>query len=159
MSMWKQPVWWLMASFAALHGAHGAPLKPSDEKKVRAANAAYVEAWLKNDSDAVLATLWPDAVLIPQGLPPIQAFKAIKEFWWPAGSRTTITSFTFTADEFGGDGSMAFARGTFRFDYVYETNGRSSSLHNAGNYLMIFRRDTSGTWRISHRMWGATASR
>jgi hypothetical protein len=31
------------------------------------ASTAYVGAWLKNDPSAVLATPWPDAVLIPQG--------------------------------------------------------------------------------------------
>lgn len=128
-------------------------LNRADEEKVRAANTAYVAAWLKNDPNAVLATFWPDAVLIPQGLPQIRGIDAMKAFWFPpAGPRTTIHSFNFTADEVGGSGDIAYARGTFRFEY--SVSGAQNWLHNSGNYLMLFRRDTAGTWRISHRMWG-----
>jgi uncharacterized protein (TIGR02246 family) len=148
-----------LAAFAAglsfLSAATFEGLASQDERKVRAVNAAYVAGWLKNDANAVLETLWPDAVLIPQGRAPIKGLKAINEFWWPIGGpRTTIMSFTFTTDEIGGSGSTAYARGTYQFDFSYETNGHASARHNSGNYLMIFRRDASGTWRISHRMWG-----
>jgi uncharacterized protein (TIGR02246 family) len=148
-----------LAAFAVglsfVSGARFEGLTPQDVGKVRAVNAAYVAGWLKNDANAVMETLWPDAVLIPQGRAPIQGFKAINEFWWPAGGpRTTITSFTFTTDEIGGSGGTAYARGTYQFDFSYEENGRVSARHNSGNYLMVFRRDTAGTWRISHRMWG-----
>ena len=46
-------------------------LDPTDEKKVRAVNDAYVTAWRKNDPSA--ATFWPDAVLIPHGRAAIKA--------------------------------------------------------------------------------------
>jgi uncharacterized protein (TIGR02246 family) len=130
-------------------------LTAEEERNVRTVNAAYVAGWLRNDPNAVLETLWPDAVLIPWGGRPIQGVKAIKQFWWPAGGpRTTITSFTFTTDEIGGSVRTAYARGTYQFDFSYDTNGQTSARHNAGNYLNVFRRDAAGKWRISHRMWG-----
>jgi ketosteroid isomerase-like protein len=128
-------------------------LDRANEDKVRAANAAYVSGWLKNDQAAVLATLWPDAVLIPQGRAQIRGLDAIKAFWWPAaGPRTTIHNFAFTTDEVGGSRDVAYARGTYRFEYSLD--GSAGTLLNVGNYLMIFRRSGSGEWRISHRMWG-----
>ncbi|HLJ48198.1 MAG TPA: DUF4440 domain-containing protein [Bryobacteraceae bacterium] len=130
-------------------------LTAKEKQNVRKVNAAYVGGWLKNDPNAVLETLWPDAVLIPWGNRPIQGVRAIRLFWWPAGGpRTTVTSFTFTTDEIGGSDRTAYARGTYEFDFKYETNGRTSARHNAGNYLNLFRRDAAGKWRISHRMWG-----
>lgn len=141
----------------ATASASAAPLErlaPADEAKVRAANAAYVEAWRQNDPAAVLATVWPDAVLIPQGSAPVVGREAIRKFWWPPGSRTTIRRFTFTTDEIGGDGSLAWARGTFQFDFTYESQGKNSALANRGNYLNLFLRGPGGEWRISHRMWG-----
>jgi hypothetical protein len=42
-------------------------------------------------------------------------------------------------DEIGGSGGAAYARGTYQFDFSYETNGRASTRHNSGNYLMVFR--------------------
>jgi ketosteroid isomerase-like protein len=128
-------------------------LDRANEDKVRAANAAYVSGWLKNDEGAVLASLWPDAVLIPQGRAQIRGLDAIKAFWWPAaGPRTTIHNFAFTTDEVGGSRDVAYTRGTYRFEYSLD--GSAGTLLNVGNYLMIFRRSSSGEWRISHRMWG-----
>ena len=130
-------------------------LAPRDEAKVRAVNEAYAAGWRANDADAVRAAFWGDAVLIPQGGEPIRGMDAINRFWWPAGGpATTVTAFTVTTDEVGGSGAMAFARGSFRLDFSYEENGKKVDRTNRGNYLNVFSRDSKGTWRISHRMWG-----
>jgi uncharacterized protein (TIGR02246 family) len=140
----------LSLAFALL--AASPRLDSADDAKVRAVNAAYVAGWLKNDESAVLATLWPDAVLIPQGRQQIRGLDAIKAFWFPpAGPRTTIHSFSFTTVEVGGSGKMAYTCGTYRFDYSME--GKQGTILNVGNYLMLFRKE-GGVWRISHRMWG-----
>lgn len=130
-------------------------LAPRDEAKIRAVNEAYAAGWRANDADSVRATFWPDAVLIPQGSEPIRGMDAINRFWWPAGGPATrVTAFTVTTDEVGGSGAMAFARGSFRLDFTYEENGKKVERTNRGNYLNLFSRDSEGTWRISHRMWG-----
>jgi uncharacterized protein (TIGR02246 family) len=129
-------------------------LVASEESKVRAVNEAYVSAWRNNDRAAVLATLWPDAVLIPQGSAPLRGFAAIDKFWWPPHEpRTTVTGFRVTTDQVGGSGGVAFARGTFQLDFSYPKNGKTVTRTNRGNYLNLFSRNSSGEWRISHRMW------
>ena len=128
-------------------------LDPADEKKVRAVNDAYVSAWRKNDPAAVLATFWPDAVIVPQGRGAIRGDDAIRRFWWPPGPPTTVTGFTHTTDEVGGSGSFAFTRGSFVLDFEWNADGGRKSQRNRGNYLMILRRGPGGEWRISHRMW------
>jgi ketosteroid isomerase-like protein len=118
-------------------------------------NEAYATNWLKNDPTAVMSILTKDAVLIPQGNRPIEGIEAIKKFWWPAdGSRTTIKTFTITTEEVGGAGGVAYVRGTFKFSFSYEEKLKTSDLTNAGNYLMILKRQLDGSWLISHRMWG-----
>jgi uncharacterized protein (TIGR02246 family) len=130
-------------------------LAPRDESRIRAVNEAYAAGWRANDPDAVRATFWPDAVLIPQGGAPIRGMDAINRFWWPAGGpATTVTAFTVTTDEVRGSGAMAFTRGGFRLDFSYEENGKKVERTNRGNYMNVFSRDSRGTWRISHRMWG-----
>jgi hypothetical protein len=52
-------------------GATFEGLTSQDEGGDRAVNAAPVAGWLKNDANAVLETLRPDAMPIPQGRPPI----------------------------------------------------------------------------------------
>jgi uncharacterized protein (TIGR02246 family) len=130
-------------------------LSAKDVAKIRAVNEAYAAAWLRNDPTAVLNTLSNDAVLIPQGNRPVEGIAAIKKFWWPAdGSRTTIKSFNITTDEIDGAGDVGYVRGTFQFSFSYEDKGKISDLTNAGNYMMIMKRQPDGTWRISRRMWG-----
>jgi uncharacterized protein (TIGR02246 family) len=129
-------------------------LVPSDERKVRAVNEAYVSAWRNNDRAAVLATLWLDAVLIPQGGAPVRGLEAINRFWWPAdGPPTTVTGFRVTTEEVGGSGAIAFTRGSFQLDFTYPEGGKTVARTNRGNYLNVFSRNASGEWRISHRMW------
>jgi len=128
-------------------------LDPTDERKVRAVTDTYVFAWRKNEPSAVLAVFWPDAVLIPQGRAAIRGFDAIRAFWWPAGSPTTVTGFTHTTDEAGGSGSFAFTRGSFVLDFEWESDGKRKRQRNRGNYVMLLRRGPAGEWRISHRMW------
>ena len=143
-----------MLAAAVASAAPVGQLAPRDESRIRTVNEAYAAGWRANDPDEVRATFWPDAVLIPQGSAPIRGMDAINRFWWPAdGPATTVTAFTVTADEVGGSGAIAFARGSFRLDFSYEENGKKVERTNRGNYLNLFSRDSKGTWRISHRMW------
>lgn len=129
-------------------------LSPADDVKVRAVEAAYATAWVKNDPAAILATLWPDAVLIPPGRAPVRGVEEIRRFWWPPGGpRTTVTAFDSLAAQVGGSGATAWALSTYRFDFWWESGGKKTERRNRGNALMIFRRSDAGEWRISHRMW------
>lgn len=144
---------------AALTGSaytqsHAGKLSADDAVKIKAVNEAYVLAWLKNDSAAVMKTLAPDAVLIPQGSRAIEGMKAIKQFWWPSGGKTTVTAFTITTEQIGGEGDVAYVRGTFTLSFIYEDGSNKLERTNNGNYLMIMKRQADGAWRISHRMWG-----
>ncbi len=145
--------------FAVLTGSaytqsHVGKLLADDITKIKAVNEAYVSAWLKNDSTAVMKTLVPNAVLIPQGSRAIEGMKAIKQFWWRSGGKTTVTVFTITTEELGGEDEVAYIRGTFTLSFTYEDGSNKLERTNNGNYLMIMKRQAGGDWRITHRMWG-----
>ncbi|MCI0691456.1 DUF4440 domain-containing protein [candidate division KSB1 bacterium] len=133
---------------------HAGRLSADDTVKIKAVNEAYVSAWLKNDSTAVIKTLAPNAVLIPQGSRAIEGMKAIKQFWWPSGGKTTVTAFTITTEEIGGEDELAYVRGAFTLSFIYEDANNKLERTNNGNYLMIVKRQADGAWRISHRVWG-----
>ena len=131
-----------------------AELSQSDVAKIRRVNDGYADGWRRNDRAAIMGLFRSDAVIIPSGLKPIQGLEAIAHFWFPEnGGKTTVTKFDHTTDEIGGSPDCAFVRGTFAFDFTYEADGKSDHLSNAGNYLMLLRRDTVGEWKITHRMW------
>jgi uncharacterized protein (TIGR02246 family) len=118
----------------------------------------YVEAWLADDTAAVLATLTPDAVLMPAGVRPLATQEAIREFWWPHdGSRTRVTQYTTTIDEIGGTQELAYMRGTGRLSFVYEKDTLRFEQTNQNMTLTVLARAADGRWRIRRRMWGPMA--
>ena len=126
-------------------------LAPADDASIRRACAAYVSAWLANDKPAVLATLADDAVLLPaHGRPAVVGKPAIEAFWFPPASPpSSVDAFTSVVDEVGGVTGFGWARGSFDLTFTYD--GKTRSQH--GTYLMLFRREADGVWRITHRMW------
>lgn len=143
-------------SFMACSGFDNAYLTAEDRQQIRTLEGAYVDAWLRDDSAAVLATLGPDVVLMPGGSHPLIGLDAAREFWWPDdGSRTTITTYTTTIDEIGGRGPLAYVRGTGALDFIYERDTVRIEQSSENMTLTIVRKGEDGVWRITHRMWAS----
>ncbi|NIP80836.1 MAG: SgcJ/EcaC family oxidoreductase [Gemmatimonadetes bacterium] len=129
----------------------------ADEADVRALEEAYRTAWLANDSAAVMATLAPDAVLMPAGVEPLEGESAIRAYWWPDdGSGTTITSYEVTVEEVTGSGDLAYLRGRGGLAFTYtDPAGATSELTSRAVHLSVARRGENGEWRIARRAWSA----
>lgn len=137
-------------------------LTEAERERVRAVERAYVEGWEANDAEAVMATLTPDAVLLPDRMEPIRGDSAIRAYWWPAdGSETRITSYGTTVSEAGGSGSLAWLRGegSLEFDWRPRPDSAWSSFSSGSVWLALLRRGPDGAWRMSHRMWHRVDSR
>ena len=136
-------------------GSAGGELTGEDIVALRELEDAYVSAWLQNRREAVLATLAEDAVLLPEGVAPVEGIPAIEAFWWPAdGSTTTVTDYRTTSDEIAGDGNVAFLRGRGDLSFTWTTadsSGGERESHSA--FLSIARKGPDGSWRIARRMW------
>jgi uncharacterized protein (TIGR02246 family) len=136
-------------------GAPEDPFSAADEAAVRALEESYRQAWLANDSEAVMATLASDAVIMPAGREPIQGDSAIRAYWWPDdGSSTTIHGYEITVDEVHGSGDLAFLRGhgTLSFEYQ-QSDGTVSEITSNSVYLAVAQRNEDGDWRIARRAW------
>lgn len=125
-----------------------------DLEAVRAVADAYVDGWLRNDADAVMATLAPDAVLLPQGSAPIQGEGAIREFWWPTeGPATRVTRYVSSIDDAQVDRDLAYVRGVAELTFTWEQDGETREQTSRSAYLMTLSRE-AGAWHITNRMWG-----
>lgn len=136
-------------------------LSSGDKAAVRAVLERYRSAWLANDEGAVLGTFSGDAILMPaHGNPPIVGTNSIKAFWWPqSATTTTITKVVQTLDEVGGDGTLAYARGLSDVEWRTEDKGTSQSWQNSSSFMFLLKRQSDGTWRISHLIWDAGENR
>ncbi|MEZ4415811.1 MAG: DUF4440 domain-containing protein [Gemmatimonadota bacterium] len=136
----------LLVALTACAGGDG----PADEAAIAAADAAYAAAWLANDSVAVMATLTPDAVIVPSGRSALATPAAIRGFWWPeGGAATAVRRFDLRQEEVGGSGNLGFARGSFTLAFDYD----GQSYESGGEYVSLLRKGPDGRWRISHRWW------
>jgi ketosteroid isomerase-like protein len=130
-------------------------LTAQDSSAIEAVRAAYVSAWLADDTAGVLATLDSAAVLLPPGRLPITGHSAIRTFWWPAdGSHTTIVAFDWTLDELQGTRDLAFSRGISKVDWRYQKDTLRSEQSSRNANLTILARGSDGRWRIVRQMWG-----
>ncbi|MEM9998424.1 MAG: nuclear transport factor 2 family protein [Bacteroidota bacterium] len=129
--------------------------QPADAVAVRAVNEAYAAAWVANDSAAVMALFADDAVLIPHhGDPPVLGRDAIRvHFWRPGAAPYTVTRYRMTPTEVQGEGELAVSWGRMNLALTWEGEDGPAIYENAGNYLMTFRRDAAGTWRITRFIW------
>lgn len=147
----------VMATIAVLAGCTppGPIFTAEDEAAIRALEEAYRTAWLANDSAAVLATLAPDAVLMPAGMEPLAGHPAIRAYWWPDdGSETTIDSYEIVVDEVGGSGDLAYLRGRGALAFRYrEPGGAVDTLTSEAVHLSLARRGVGGVWKIARRAW------
>jgi len=131
------------------------PISSSDVSAIRALLERYRTGWLANNADAVRGCFTVDAVLLPHhGLQPVVGMAAINEFWFPESStKTTITKFVQTIDEVGGEGGLAFVRGTSKVGWTVEADGKLQHWRNGGNFLAILKKRADGKWLMSHLIW------
>ena len=144
---------WLVACGADRDPPRG--LTARDSTAIEAVRAAYVQAWLEDDTVGVLATLDTGAVLLPPGQLPVTGHRAIRSFWWPTdGSRTTITAFEWSLDELEGTPELAYARGISSVAWRYEKDTVRSEQSTRNMSLTILAPGADGQWRILRQMWG-----
>jgi uncharacterized protein (TIGR02246 family) len=147
----------LAAAVICVRNASACPsatLSAEARSAASAATLAYRDAWLSNAPEKVMATLTPDAVLLPSGMEPISGAAAIRAFWWPAnGPATTITAMEQKVDEITGEGDLAIVRGHGSLTFTMRQDGRETTRNQRSTFLNVVCRQADGSWKITQRMW------
>jgi ketosteroid isomerase-like protein len=145
-------VCWTMGCAAVPDSRDG--LSEADRSAIVSTTLAYRDAWLANEPAKVMATLTPAAVLMPSGMDAVVGEAAIRQFWWPTGGPPTkITAMEQTVDDVSGDGLIAAVRGHGTLSFVMRINDEDVARSQRSTFLNVLRRQTNGSWLITHRMW------
>ncbi len=151
------PVFLLLLGVAGCRPAGTRPsrtLTDRDRAAIRALDTAFVQAWLRDDTAAVLRFFHPNAILLPPGAEPVEGLAAIRAYWWPTdGSHTRIKSFTREIVEIDGTPELAYFRGTAALGWVYQKGGKESTQSGRSTDLVLVTPDASKQWRILRQMW------
>ena len=138
------------------------PLPPAPRPQTYVERAAvefatqeYVSAWLANDPQRVMATLHPDAVLLPSGLPPVTGTTDIQRFWFPStGPATRVTAMALTIEDVRIDGDLAVVSGRGTLTYTTVANGIASEPRTLRSWFVnVLRRQADDRWLIARRAW------
>ena len=125
-------------------------LTEADRTDIAALSDAYGNAWLADDSAAVMAVFSEDAVLIPHlGNPHAVGTAEIRDHFWPVGGPPARTiEFWRQSSGIEGSARMAYDRGRFRLAFLFG----GDTVRSEGNYLAVARRDSHG-WRWVAYSW------
>ena len=147
---------WLLLTTACrpVHPGRPAEMTEAERSAIRRLDTAFVQAWLRDDTAAVLRLFHPEAILMPPNGTPVVGVGAIKDYWWPAdGSHTRITTFTRDIAEIEGTPELAYLRGAASLGWLYRKDGRESAQTSRSTDFVVLAADSTGQWRIIRQIW------
>lgn len=125
-------------------------LAAADREAVLRVTQEYRDAWLANDPARVMATLADTAVLLPSGMAPIDGEAAIRRFWFPSPSTTTVTAMEQMVRSVRGSGRLAVVRGDGTLTFVASAG---APVTQRSWFVNVLEKDPNGRWRIVERAW------
>lgn len=120
------------------------------EAEIEAARAQWMELFSAGDGAAVAAqSFTEDAVLMPPDRAPVEGRDAIAAFWQGAfdAGVTGLTLETISIDVIGDTGIV-----TGYWTVTVPADG-GGTTEISGKELLIYEKQTDGTWRASHDIW------
>ncbi len=137
--------------FLATVDAGGAEKWTSVQKQIVAANNGYIQAILADDIAALMNFYTDDVVLLPPSEPAIVGKEAVHIYWAEAMKQVTTVEGASLFDEIIVFGDWAYGRGKYEGRSRLKSDGTESE--DRLNFSGLWRRDSSGTWRIARDMW------
>ena len=142
---------------SALSCTETADTDPAEVRAIIEAHNAKLEQWYaKGEIDSVAAVFAEDAWQMPPNSPPLVGRVAIHDFWSRAAGWGDWT-FDLQTEDVVVEGSVAIERGSYSLGFApRETAPEAMApFRDAGNYVVYWRLDPQGGWRI---VWDAPVS-
>lgn len=134
------------------------PVAGQEDAEVRGiierTNDMLAQWYAAGEIDSVAAYFAEDAWQMPPNHEPLVGREAVRSFWSQA---VGIGAWTFDLDaqDVVVSGPIAVERGSFSLAFEAGSGSRIPSFQDRGNYLVLWRREDDGVWRI---VWDAPVS-
>jgi len=125
----------------------------ADAEMIRRANQEWVAAIKSGDIEAQLAPLTTDAIFLAPDEPAVSGLDAIRAWIHRNFDPVTFTELNVTTDELVVSGDIAFSRGLF--DGTLEPKAGGAPARAVTKYVLIWRRQPDGSWKIARDIWNA----
>jgi uncharacterized protein (TIGR02246 family) len=122
--------------------------RAADSLAVLAASRAFSDAYVAGDMETLGSVYTEDAVLYPPGSV-IRGRAAIRRYFAPGPNRTNLAH-AMTSERLTFDGDVAVDVGVWSNTL---RRGSDAPQSAEGRYLVVWRREPDGRWRIEHDMW------
>jgi len=138
---------------AACQGATSSD--PSEVRRtIEESNAKIVRWYATGQADSIASFFAQDAWQLPPNMQPLVGQDSIASFWRNALKAGQWT-FNLQVQEVVASGTLAAERGTYTVGFVAGPNAPFPSFQDRGNYVVVWRKETDGTWRA---VWDAPVS-
>ena len=138
----------LLMAVAPPGAAGQGPGHAADSLAVLAASRAFSDAYVAGDMETLGSVYTEDAALYPPGSV-IRGRDAIRRYFAPGPNRTNL-SHAMTSERLTFDGDVAVDVGVWSNTL---RRGSDAPQSAEGRYLVVWRREPDGRWRIEHDMW------
>ena len=131
----------------------GQSTENTERKKIQETADRFSQAYVKGEYQTMASIYTEDAVLMSPGQDMIYGREAIYKFW----SRDSTYHQTYhksTSDKLEVVGDFAFDNGYW---YSEATSGGKQWPLASGKYLIIWKRDDKGEWKMYHDIWNNRA--
>lgn len=119
----------------------------ADEEAISGLQATYLAALDAGNAEQYAAVFTDDGVLMVPNAPPVNGSEAIGAYIQAGFDQTDFENHDISTAEMMVLGDWAFARGTLMGTIAEQPDGEP--LESTRSWVMIFRRQPEGSWRIA----------
>ncbi len=153
--VWQQAgsTWQLVSEHCVQIAPKPSPVQAttSDSAALHQLGRQFSAAYVRGDAAAMAQLYTPDAVIFPERSEMIAGREAIQRYWTPKPGQR-ITHHALTPARVVVDGQHAYDYGTF--EVAGEREGTKWGPLG-GKYVVVWRREPGGTWRIQLDIWNS----
>lgn len=125
-----------------------------DSEAIREVARRFSAAYVRGDAAAMAELYTPDGVIFPDRSPALVGREAIRKFFTPRPGQQ-ITRHQITPTRITITGDVAHDYGTFEISGT--SDGKPWGPYR-GKYVVVWRRDAKGAWRMYLDIWNSLAS-